>query len=96
MKHLKTVHEQPYRGRKLFPINRRLSSVNNGLIACLSTHHDQSENKTKSEGEAGEILGGRVNSHGNVVLKALKLFVSSARGTQIVSLHFFPFFLARR
>lgn len=71
----------------MLPTNRRLSSVNNGLIAGLSTQHNQSENKTRSEGEAGEILGGRVNLHRNVVLKLLKLFVSSVRGTQTVSLN---------
>lgn len=90
LKHHGTVHGQPYRGGKLFP-NRRLSSVNNGLIAGLSTHHNQSENKTRSEGEAGEILGGRLNLHGNVVLKSWN-FVSSAWGAQIVSLHFFLYF----
>jgi len=35
LKYLKTVHGQLYRGGKLFPINPRLSSVNNGLIAGL-------------------------------------------------------------
>lgn len=93
LKHHETVHGQPCREGKLFP-NRRLSSVNNGLIAGLSTHHNQSENKTRSEGEAGEILGGRLNLHGNVVFKVLKLCEFSLRCSNSFT-SFLSVFLAR-
>lgn len=89
-------HGQLYKGGKLLQIKPRLSSVNNGLIARLWMHHNQSENKTWSWGETGEIFVGRVTLHGNVILNVLKLFVNSDWGTQMVSLSFFPFFLARR